>query len=89
MNKKGSIYFSLTIALIIFVMGVLFLPFLTDDITTARVALDCSNSSISDGTKITCLETDALVPYFIWLFASISIGYLIGRDKWTKNCSQS
>lgn len=79
MNKKGSIFFGVTIGLFLFVMGVLFIPFLTDDITTTRSDLDCSNSTaITGGTMISCLMVDALVPYLIWFFCSIAIGLIVG-----------
>ena len=55
MNKRGNIFFGVTLAIVIFVFGVLFMPFLADDITTSRAGLDCTNSSISSGTKLNCL----------------------------------
>jgi len=78
MNKKGNIFFGVVIGIFIYMMGVLFLPFFTDDITTTRTALDCSNSSISDGTKLTCLTVDVVAPYFIWFFVSALFGYIAG-----------
>ena len=81
MNKKASIFFGVTIGIFIYIMGVLMLPFIIDDIDTARVSLDCTNSSISDGTKISCLVTDLTVPYFIWFFVSLLLGFIIGAIK--------
>lgn len=79
-GKKGNIFLGVVVFLFIFVFGVLFMPFLADDITTARVALDCTNSSINDGTKLQCLGTDIVMPYFILFFVSVSLGYLVGRQ---------
>lgn len=62
----------------IFIMGVLFIPFVTDDITTTRTSLDCTNTSISSGTKLTCLGVDIVVPYLIWFFVSLLAGFVIG-----------
>ncbi len=62
----------------LFIMGVLFIPFVTDDITTSRTALDCTNTSISSGTKLTCLGTDIVIPYLIWFFVSLLAGFVIG-----------
>lgn len=81
MNKRGSIFLGVTIGIFIWIMGVLFLPFMTDDISTLRTSLDCSNTSISGGTMLTCLFTDALVPYFIWFFVSLALGFLVGGGR--------
>jgi hypothetical protein len=78
MNKKGSVYLGIFLALIIYITGVLFMPFIVDDIDTARTDLDCSNSSISDGTKVTCLATDSVMPYFIWFFISLALAFVVG-----------
>lgn len=80
-GKRGSVFLGLAIGLFLFITGVLVLPFLTDDVTSFRVALDCSNSAISDGTKLTCLFGGALVPYYIWFFSSIALGLIIGGFK--------
>ena len=85
MNKRGNIFFGFTIGLVVFIFGVLFIPFFTDDITIARDDLDCSNyggnGSISDGTKLTCLQIDLIIPYFIWFFVSLAIGLIAGAGK--------
>jgi hypothetical protein len=81
MNKKGNMFFGITVALFLWIMGILILPYMTDSVTDSRTALDCSNTSISDGTKLTCLYTDAIVPYFIWFLVSLLLGYLAG--SWT------
>ena len=79
MNNRGSVFFGVTVGIFLFVMGVLFIPFLTDDVTTARGSLDCTNSTgISGGTKLTCLTVDLVIPYLIWFFASIALGYIAG-----------
>ena len=78
MNKRGSFFFGFAIGLFIFVMGVLFIPFLTDDITTTRTSLDCTNTSITGGEMITCLEVDIITPYLIWFFISVALGYISG-----------
>lgn len=83
MNKRGNVFLGVALGLFIFIMGILFLPFLTDDITTVRTLLDCSNvAGITDGTKLMCLNIDALVPYFIWFIVSVGLGYLSsGGDR--------
>ena len=82
MNKRGSgVFFGISIALFVFVVGVLIIPFLTDDIVTTRTNLDCTNTSISGGTMIQCLQIDLAVPYLIWFFVSLAIGIIAGANK--------
>ena len=79
-NKKGNVFLGITIGLIIWIFGILVLSFFIDDITQARTDLQCSSpTSISSGTMLTCLMLDATVPYWIWTFASLTIGYFLGR----------
>lgn len=81
MNKRGSAILGIVIGIIIYMFGVLFIPFITDDITTTRADLDCTNSSISDGSKLACLEVDIVVPYLIWFFISLLLGFIIGGKR--------
>jgi len=81
MNKKGNIFFGFAVFLFLFVMGILFLPYVTDDIVTAREALSCSDAdNISSGIKLTCLNIGFLVPYFIYFVASAALAYLFTRN---------
>jgi len=81
MNKRGSVIFGITIAIFIYISGVLILPFIIDDVDSSRIAFDCTNSSISDGTKLNCLITDITVPYFILFFVSLLLGFVAGAIK--------
>jgi len=81
MNKKGNMFFGVTIALFIYIIGVLFIPFLVDDVDTFRTNMECSDASITDGAKIACLQSDILIPYFIWVFVSITLGIIVGGFK--------
>ena len=80
-NKRGSMIFGITIGIFIYIMGVLMLPFIIDDIDTARDALNCSDSTITDGNKINCLITDTTIPYFILFFVSLLLGFVAGSIK--------
>lgn len=80
MNKRGNMFFGLAIFFLIYVFGVLFIPFITDDITTTRTDLDCTNSSITDGAKLNCLLTDVLTPYFILFILASAGAFLTGRN---------
>ena len=78
---SGGIFFGVAIAIFVFTVGVLFIPFVIDSIDNFRVNLDCSNPTISDGTKITCLFGDLVIPYLIWFFVSLAIGIVAGANK--------
>ena len=80
MNKRGNIFFGVAVFFLVYVFGVLFIPFIADDITTTRIELDCTNSGITDGAKLNCLLTDVLIPYFILFFISAASGFLIWRN---------
>ncbi len=81
MNKRGSMIFGITIGIFIYIMGVLMLPFIIDDIDTARDAFSCSDTTITDGNKINCLITDLTIPYFILFFVSLLLGFVAGSIK--------
>lgn len=82
MNNRGQIFLGLIFAFFVFVMGVMFLPLHKDSIDSVRTGLNCTNyTGITSGTMVTCLETDAATPYFIWLLVSVSIGFIVGRLK--------
>jgi uncharacterized membrane protein len=80
MNSKGqTMFIAIIVACMIFFAGVIVVNFFKDDITTARVAMDCSNPAISDGSKVTCLGIDIVVPYFILIFLSAAGGLIAAR----------
>lgn len=82
MNKKGStLGLSIIFGITILIVGFLVINFLTGEVTNARdtSALDCSNSSISDGNKLTCLAVDSVVPYFVLMIIAISGGAIISK----------
>lgn len=71
---------SLLFGLILFIFGILFVNFIIPDVTTFRTELSCSSpTSISDGTKLTCLLGDGVVPYFIVLLISTAGGIMLSR----------
>lgn len=81
MNKKGNIGISIIVAIMIFMVGTVTVNILKPEIDNARAAdaLDCSNISISDGTKLTCLAVDATVPYFIVVVLAAAGGMITAR----------
>ena len=78
-NKAQTMFIAVLIAGMIFFTGVIFINFIKDDITTTRTSMDCSNSTISDGAKLTCLGIDIVVPYFIVVFISAAGGLIAAR----------
>lgn len=84
MNKKGSVFLSIVFAGMFFVMGMVFLNYVKLDVTetTSSTGLDCSNvNALSDGTKLTCLLTDSVVPVLIISVLSVTGGILLGRTE--------
>lgn len=81
MNRKGQMYLSIVIALLLFMGGILFVNFLIPDIDTARSSanLDCNNSTITDGNKLACLAVDSVMPYFIIVLISTAGGIITAR----------
>lgn len=81
-NKRGqTLGMAIIISIVVFIIGFMVLNFIRPEVqrTVDVDHLDCDNSSISDGTKITCLAVDAAVPYFILAVLSISIGTITAR----------
>jgi len=84
MNKKAqsvSVGLGIVAAIMIFIVGSMVIDFFKDDITLARnsTGLDCTNPAISDGSKLTCLGIDLIVPYFFLLILSVVGGLVIGN----------
>lgn len=82
LNKKGqSVAFAILWGLVIFMLGVLFVPFIGDEVTrtTSSAQLDCNNATISDGAKLSCLFVDATVVYFVIIIFSIIGGIVLSR----------
>jgi len=82
-SKKGqTLGIAVMIAITLFIVGMLSINFIKDEVTRARGStnLDCSNSAdISDATKLTCLVVDLIVPYFIVIIISVSGGLIVAK----------
>lgn len=82
MNDKGqAALVGLMIGVIIMFLGFAFINPMKDVITEVRAAdqLDCGNSSISDGTKATCLAVDLYLPYFIVVIFGVGGAYITAK----------
>jgi hypothetical protein len=79
-NKGQTMALTIISSIFVFIIGMLILNFLMPSVDDARIALNCADASaISDGTKITCLAIDGLIPYWIILIFSVVIGSIVAR----------
>ena len=82
MNNKGQVFLvGLMIGIIGFMAAMVFIDPIADVITEARSSsqLDCSNSSISDGKKMTCLTVDLILPLFIGVCLGMAGAYITAK----------
>jgi len=82
MNNKGQVaLIGLAIGIFIFLLGMTMINPIRDVIDEARGSnqLDCSNTSISDGQKMTCLAVDLTLPYFIIVIFAIAGAWITTR----------
>lgn len=80
-NKRGSVFFGVGIGIFVYIMGVLILPFILDDVSTFRDAMDCSSSDITGGSMLSCLAGDLVIPYVVLFFISLALGFIAGSAK--------
>ena len=79
-NNRGQVMIGVLFAVMIFVMGMLIFNLMSDVVTDARTDLNCANgASISDGTKLVCLITDGVIPYWIIGITSFAGGALMSK----------
>jgi hypothetical protein len=81
MNKKGqTLFLSILIGVMLFIFGMLFLNYIKPEVSSSKlIGLDCTNPSISDGNKVTCLGVDLVMPSLIFSIVSLAIGSILGR----------
>lgn len=83
MNKKAQmgLGFAIVVAIVIFMIGMINVNFIKDEVTRARgsTQMNCSDSTISDGSKLTCLLIDLVVPYFIIIIVATAGGLITAR----------
>lgn len=79
--KRAQGLLTLVVVALLFLGGVMALNFMRDDVTTARSisGMDCTNASLSDGAKMTCLGIDIALPYFIITFLSVAGGLVFEK----------
>lgn len=81
MNNKGqTLGIAILTSIFLIVAGFTLLNFLIPEIDTARINLGCEfPATISDGTKLLCLMTEATIPYYIIIIFSLVIGSIASR----------
>ena len=91
MNKRGqTIIYGLMLGLVIILLGLYLAPAVRDFTQGARntttsesLGLNCSNDSISNYDKATCLTTDLTLPYFIGAIIFIGGAILVSKIVFT------
>lgn len=80
-SKRGELGFAIVSFIVFFLIGMVVVNLIKPSITDARSPnnLDCGNSSISDGNKLTCLAVDSVVPYFIILVCSAGLSIITDK----------
>lgn len=80
MNNKGqTTAMVILFAFFFFILGSLFLNFFPSLVDSARVNLNCTDNTISDGSKLTCLMVDGFMPYVIICILSVIGGMIASR----------
>ena len=87
LNKKAQstglpgLGIAFMVALFIFLIGMVNINFIKDEVTRARGVdqLNCYSDSISDGGKVTCLLVDIVVPFFIIIIFAAAGGILTAK----------
>lgn len=81
MNKKGQNFLlALLTAIMIFMAGMLFLNQVMNDVSITRsIGIDCSSDTISDGTKVTCIGIDLVIPILMISIVSLALGSILSR----------
>lgn len=83
-NKKGqTLGLAVIIGITVFIVGIMTVNFIMPEVTRTRNSdnLNCADTSISDGTRLTCLVVDVVVPYFIVAVVSVAVGVVTARWK--------
>jgi len=82
MNKRGQVALvGLMIGIFVILFAVIAISPLADVVESqlSASALDCDNSSITDGAKMTCLALDLTVPYFFVTVIALAGAYMTAK----------
>ena len=82
MNKKGqSLIFGIMLLFLALITVTIILNPMIEVIDLARgnTSLNCTNPSLSTGTRATCLIIDIYLPYFVITALFLGGGYLVTK----------
>lgn len=80
MNAKGTVVFvGIMVAFVVIVMGVIFVEPLKDQVSSARVSLNCSAAGLSTGEEMTCISVDSVLFLFIGTVFAVGVGWIGAR----------
>lgn len=81
-NNKGQVLVvGLMIWVMVFITAIILIEPMKELITDARspTSMDCGNTSITFGTKATCLIVDLWLPYFIGVVLASGASFMAWR----------
>jgi len=85
MDKKGQLVYFFMMGIVIIILGLAFAPVLQEfttiarnDTTTTTIGLNCTNPSIGNFDKATCIITDLNLFYFIGALVMIGLAIIGG-----------
>lgn len=79
MNKSGQV---IILGIMMMIIGLILAVILSQpireliDISRGADSMDCDNTSISTGTRMTCIVFDIFLPYFVATIIFLSGSYL-------------
>ena len=81
-KKAQTSLVAVMVGIFIFMLSMTFINPISDVIKESRNVenLDCENSSITDGAKMTCLIVDLIMPYFIAIVLAVAGAWV--SAKW-------
>ena len=82
MNNRGQVALvGLMIGIFVILFAVISISSLADVVEEQLDAnhLDCENSSITDGAKMTCLALDLTIPYFFLTVIALAGAYMTAK----------
>lgn len=81
-NKKGSaFFFGISIALFVWIIGIMVIPFFEDSVDLFRTNMDCTNTTITSGNQVACLMGGGIIPYFIIFIVGVVLGIIGGLNR--------
>ena len=82
MRKKGqAVFVGIMMAIMVFITVIVMIEPLKESIVIGRDVdhLDCTNESISTGTKATCIVVDFWLFYFVGTAIAAGMGFILSK----------